>query len=114
MYNNIGAKIKILAQFSAWAGIFGSVIYGFVLISKGSDGVWVGIITLVVGSICSWISSWLLYGFGELIENTTEIAKNTKNTSSSAGKCETKETTCKCGTKNEDDMDFCQNCGNPL
>ena len=29
--------------------------------------------------LLSWISSWLLYGFGELIEKTTEIAKNTAN-----------------------------------
>ena len=85
MFNNIGAKIKVLAQVWAWIGIIVSVIVGFYLIIQGSgvhrggggEVVGVGIGILIGGALWSWISSWGLYGFGELIEKTTEIAKNT-------------------------------------
>ena len=109
MYDNIGAKIKVLAQVIAWIGIAGSVITGFVIIIE-SAGVGIGI--LIVGSLMSWISSWFMYGFGELIEKTTEIAKNTSFADS--GQKKSFAMTCKCGTKNEDGMKFCQNCGEPL
>ena len=119
MYNNIGANIKILAQVIAWVGIIGSVITGFILIAQGADSyyggevlVGIGIGILLVGSLMSWISSWFMYGFGELIEKTTEIAKNTSF--SDSGQKKSFEMTCKCGTKNESDMKFCQNCGEPL
>jgi hypothetical protein len=32
---------------------------------------------MVVGGLASWIGSFFTYGFGELIEKTTEIANNT-------------------------------------
>jgi hypothetical protein len=32
---------------------------------------------MALGSLISWISSLALYGFGELIEKTAEIARNT-------------------------------------
>ena len=90
MYNNIGAKIKVLAQVIAWVGIIGCVITGFALIAQGADMryggealIGAGIGVLIGGSLISWISSWLLYGFGELIVKTTEIAKNTAKRASS-------------------------------
>jgi len=112
MYDNIGAKIKVLAQIIAWIGIAGSVIAGFVLMAQGDAGVLIGFIVLIVGALTSWISSWFMYGFGELIEKTTEIAKNTSFADS--GQKKSFAMTCKCGTKNEDGMKFCQNCGEPL
>ncbi|MCL2079175.1 MAG: hypothetical protein FWH17_04935 [Oscillospiraceae bacterium] len=72
MYNNIGAKIKILAQIIAWVGIIGSVIIGFISLTF----IW-GIGVLIGGSLLSWILSWFIYGFGELIQKTSEIAQNT-------------------------------------
>jgi hypothetical protein len=33
-----------------------------------------GILTIVLGSLAAWISSFLLYGFGELVENSSRIA----------------------------------------
>ena len=123
MYNNIGAKIKVLAQVIAWIGIIGSmiagVIYmrGFVMITQDSGGeALVGVLEgfgiMIGGFLLSWISSWFMYGFGELIEKTTEIAKNTSFADSGLKKSFV--TTCKCGAKNESGMKFCQNCGDPL
>ncbi|MDR1328063.1 MAG: SHOCT domain-containing protein [Oscillospiraceae bacterium] len=84
MYNNIGEKIKGLAKVIAWIGIIVSVIAGLILIVEGSDSYYgggilisVGIVVVVVGTLVSWIASWFMYGFGELIEKTAEIARNT-------------------------------------
>lgn len=84
MYTNIGAKIKGLAKFIAYVGIAGSVITSFILI--GGEAIGTGLGVLVGGSLISWIGSWFMYGFGELIEKTTDIAKNTTKDSSTEAK----------------------------
>lgn len=37
----------------------------------------IGIVVIVFGCLMSWIGSFFAYGFGQLIENTDEIRKNT-------------------------------------
>ena len=37
-----------------------------------------GVGTIVVGGLVSWISSWLMYGFGELIVKVTAIEAKTR------------------------------------
>lgn len=84
MFNNIGGKIKGLAKFICWAGIIVSVIAGIILIANATKGsgqyrytdtatIVLGVITIVVGSIASWVGSFVLYGFGELVENSSAI-----------------------------------------
>lgn len=75
MFNNIGGKIKVLAQVVCWIGIVLFVIVGLALILQVS--ILVGCLTIIVGCFVSWIGSFFTYGFGELIEKTTEIANNT-------------------------------------
>ncbi|MBQ2914119.1 MAG: zinc-ribbon domain-containing protein [Clostridia bacterium] len=75
MFDNIGGKIKGFASFLTWVGIIVSVIVGIIYISN--DNVGIGILIIAIGSLSSWLSSWLLYGFGELIENSSIIAENT-------------------------------------
>lgn len=65
MYDEIGGKIKTLAKVIAWVGIIVSVVVGIVTISTG-----VGILVLVLGPLFSWLSTLVLYGFGQLVENT--------------------------------------------
>lgn len=61
-------------------GIIISVIVGIVMLASGGDiGSGVGLVVIIVGCLGSWIGSFFTYGFGELIEKTTEIAENTKN-----------------------------------
>ena len=43
----------------------------------------VGILVIAIGSLFSWVGSFCLYGFGELIEKTTEIAENTRSSNTS-------------------------------
>ncbi len=83
MFDNIGHKIKLLAQVMCWLGIGISVFIGILLIFTGMDqydsGIYVGggIAVLCLGSLFSWIGSFVLCGFGELVENSdirTELA----------------------------------------
>ncbi len=74
MFRNIGGKIKTLAQIITWLGIIASVLGGFIVAAIDDDLIAVGLLIVVVGSLASWISSFLLYGYGQLIQNTDIIA----------------------------------------
>lgn len=80
MFSNIGGKIQGLAKFTAWLGIIISIILGLLFLAFGSDtevggyASFIGILIIILGSLSSWISSWVLYGFGELIVRTTEVS----------------------------------------
>ena len=77
MFDNIGGKIKTLAQVVCWLGIIISGIYGIGMMAVDVHLVLAGIIVIVTGSLMSWLSSFALYGFGELIENSQMIRYNT-------------------------------------
>lgn len=68
MFNNIGQKIKILAIVSAGLESIGSIVAGLCM----EDGT-LGVLIAGSGVILSVFSLFLLYGFGELIENTSII-----------------------------------------
>lgn len=100
MFKNIGGKIKGLAKFYVWFGIITSLPFGFWLVvcieqATGTNDyrdkgmglpaeIALFIVFVIILALIAWISSWLLYGFGELIERNTEnnnhlraISKNT-------------------------------------
>lgn len=71
MYENIGDKIKGVAVITAILGIIASIIYGGSIIAatnRYGSGVGLGWMIIIIGSLLSWVSSFVLYGFGELIE----------------------------------------------
>lgn len=74
MFENIAAKIKTLAQVLCLVGIGFSVIYGINLMAN--DAVLLGLLIILLGSLMSWVSSFCLYGFGQLIENSDTIVRN--------------------------------------
>lgn len=79
MFSNIGGKIKNLAVVITWIGIITSVIFGIMMMATGyGEMVFIGFLVALVGSLLSWIGSFLLYGFGQLIENTDAIVKKLK------------------------------------
>ena len=82
MFDNIGGKIKTLASIIAWLGIIVSVIIGIILMISAEEFGFAGLIIVIVGSISSWIRSFLLYGFGELVENSAIIAQKSNMVSS--------------------------------
>ena len=92
-FQNIGGKIKTLAVVTTIAGMVVSLIFGLLSIKNNSTSM--GFLIIIIGFIISWISALLIYGFGELIDKTTEIANNTrKNTQEeNISKQETQEKT---------------------
>ena len=78
MYDNIGGKIKGLAKVIFIIEVIAAVIAGFAIIAIDKYLALIGLLVMAVGATAAWISSWFLYGFGELIEKTCEIARNTR------------------------------------
>ena len=81
MFDNIGGKIKSVATAIAIFGIIGSIIIGSIIIAEANDSYYPsarevlgGLLVMIVGSLSSWVSSFTLYGFGQLIENTDIIS----------------------------------------
>ena len=84
MYNNIGSKIKWLASTIFIIEAIGAAISGFALVFLNENMIPIGLLVIVVGPIFAWISSWLLYGFGELIDKVCDIESNMRKTPSKA------------------------------
>ena len=73
MFDNIGGKIKTLAKVVCWIGIVASVILGLL-----SMNVITALLIMGIGSLSSWIGSFMTYGFGQLIENTDILVKQSQ------------------------------------
>lgn len=105
MFNDIGNKIKGLAKFLAYACIIVGVLaiiiglvnyaqnadcleyasaYGgssYRLLTESGNKAYLGITMMKYGAIygiCGFLSTWPLYGFGELIEKVDSINSNLK------------------------------------
>ena len=82
LYTDIGKKIKSWAKWIFIIEAVASVIGGIVIMANAGDvsgTVAIGFLTAVIGPIVAWVSSWLLYAFGELVDKTVENEKNTRN-----------------------------------
>ncbi len=78
MYDNIGGKIKGLAKVLFIVTAIAEVITGIALMATDEDLILYGFLVMIVGPIVAWVSSWLLYGFGELIDKASDIERNTR------------------------------------
>lgn len=76
MYENVGRKIKSLAKAVFVVEAIIAVITGIILMSIDNNLSLFGFLILVIGPLASWLSSLLLYGFGELIDKVIEIERN--------------------------------------
>lgn len=70
MYSNVGGKIKSTSEVLAFLGIGGSILAGVYLL--GLEEIFLGIMLLTVVPITMWLSSLVLYGFGQLVEKVDE------------------------------------------
>jgi len=78
MFDNIGGKIKTLAVIICALGIIASVIAAIVIIVLAIENhitrdIYLGFGLLIAGPLASWIGSFFVYGFGELIEKVSNI-----------------------------------------
>ncbi len=79
MFENIGAKIKTLATVIFWVEFISFLILSLIKMSGGGGiGVVIGLLLLILSPIVAWFSSFLLYGFGELIDKTKDVERNTR------------------------------------
>lgn len=88
MFDNIGEKIMILAKVTAFVGIAACLIGAIVLWTQASElssyyesgakttfniagwGLFIG------GSFGSWVGSFAMYAFGQLVDDTADIKRH--------------------------------------
>ena len=78
MYDNIGRKIKGLAIVVFIVEAIAAIIGGIALMITLDDLILLGLLVLLFGPLVAWVSSWLLYGFGEIIDKLCDIERNTR------------------------------------
>ena len=78
MFNNIGKKFKVLAKVMFWLQAIGAVITGIILLAEDDELLIYSLLLILAGPLYAWISSWFLYGFGELIDKAADIEYNTR------------------------------------
>ena len=71
LYDDIGAKIKNWAKWIFIIEAISAIIGGIVLMAN--DAAFIGFIALIGGPLVAWVSSWLLYAFGQLVEDVHAI-----------------------------------------
>jgi hypothetical protein len=77
LYENIGEQIKGWAKWIFAIEAAAAIVCGLFLIFD--DAALAGIIVLIVVPLVAWVSSWLLYAFGELVDKTVANEKHTKD-----------------------------------
>jgi|GEM_PF-1092379 len=76
LYTDIGVKIKNWAKWIFIVEAIGAVIAGIVLLAD--EFILAGLLTLVCGPIIALVSTWLLYAFGQLVDDTYAIRNQGK------------------------------------
>ena len=78
-FDNIGGKIKNLAKWSCWITILliwvAAPIAFIVLVSDDwtAELCWIPLVGAVVGPVLVWVEIWVLYAFGEFVEDIHAI-----------------------------------------
>lgn len=89
MWDNIGRKLQGLAKVVCWIGIIASVISGIVIMNQSTSyysTILLGLLSIVLGCLFSWIGSWAMYGLGLVVENVENgVGSRTSFTDTSAG-----------------------------
>ncbi len=68
------------ADYLDYASVYGGSSYSS--LESSGNSAYIGMQSMIWGvviSLFSWLGSFPIYGFGELIEKVTEIANNTRN-----------------------------------
>ncbi len=80
-YADIGKKIKGWAKWIFIVEASITVIGAIVMLFTAEDGgmIFTALLTLILGPFLAWVSSWILYAFGELVDKTCENERNTQN-----------------------------------
>ena len=88
LYENIGSKIKNWAKWIFVIEAIGAVIAGQVLLFTDEDLILYGLLAAICGPIVAYVSSWILYAFGELVEDVHAIRNKEGTTEEAKRKAE--------------------------
>ena len=127
MFDNIGVKIKRLAFILFIIEAATSILSGLIDIIVFKN--MFSLLICIIGPFVAWLSSFLLYGFGELVDNSSKIKSDIEdqkknqqiiikelkklNGSNPNEYTDSKNWTCEnCGTLNDKYASFCYICGN--
>ena len=78
MFNNPGGKIKGFAIVVFVINILAFLVLGIVLISE-VESVALGLLTILVGAVISWLSVLFIYAYGNMVEDVEVIRKSIDN-----------------------------------
>ncbi|MBE6681577.1 MAG: hypothetical protein E7600_04735 [Ruminococcaceae bacterium] len=75
MYSDIGLKVKGLAKAIFVIETILAIIVG---LSLCFIDILIGLLVIICVSVFAWVSTWILYAFGELVHKTSENENNTR------------------------------------
>ncbi len=75
IFSNIGEKMKNLATFVTIIGVVVGIIVVISMASMDEDLIYSGLLTGVAIALISWIGSFAIYGFGELISSSQKTER---------------------------------------
>lgn len=77
MFYNVGGKIKKLAEVCFFISVLIWCVVGIytMWLTASFEGVFTGLLIMGAGAFLSWVGSSVMYGFGQLIENTDIIRR---------------------------------------
>ena len=78
MFEDIGSKIKNLSKFICCIEIIACIVVGIVMAATNENLIFARILVAVMGALLSWVGAFILYGFGQLIENSDIIAEESR------------------------------------
>ena len=75
MYEKVGKEIMGVAKFTAIIGIVIAICLGALVMESSDETIikCLGIVIMVIGSLSSWLSCLIAYGFGRLVENSDKL-----------------------------------------
>lgn len=73
LFNDIGGKIKRLSTTLTVMGILGGILLFIVMLIIDTDLILPGLVAAIAISLFSWVNSFILNGFGELISCSNRI-----------------------------------------
>lgn len=131
MFRNIGNKIMILAKVNFIIGVIAASAVGIMIAIRFAElsdwygdeyaayGVLLCLLIVGVGSLLAWIGSFVLYGFGKLVQSNENIenylTSRTNNSIQNVNSSVNSDITCpNCGSKVDNDSTFCNNCGHKI
>ncbi len=87
MFENIGKMIKSFSITLFWIEVVAIIIGGLVVLLSGDEDMFlIALLIIGLGIGGAWISSMFIYGFGELVDNSSrtvsllsKLAENTEN-----------------------------------